>query len=316
MQPSCLQIDTALLLLEGVRDSHLGFCLCDPSDRVQFVNHRFRQAFFPSAPTSSFDFVDAIAAAIAAGTGISLDTMPLEDFIPKVRDRRRNGPARFDFHVDLSDGAWWRVSDHRLDNGWILAVAIDITATKREELELRAAHAAALEETRTDALTGLQSRKFGLDCAEKALIEHRLAPSPLCFGIVDIDHFKQVNDRYGHQVGDNVLKHFADALRVGLGPRDQITRLGGEEFLIVMPNTPAELAQLKMQRLALSIRPLPGSATHPPVHVTFSAGLAPANVEEGISATLTRADAALYEAKQNGRNSVRLAADARAVDAA
>lgn len=87
-------------------------------------------------------------------------------------------------------------------------VATDITATKREELELRAAHAAVVQEVRTDSLTGLQSRKFGLECAERALAEHQLAALPFCIGIVDIDHFKQVNNRYGHTVGDGVLKHF------------------------------------------------------------------------------------------------------------
>lgn len=117
-------------------------------------------------------------------------------------------------------------------------------------------------------------------------------------------------------MGDSVLRHFSDALSVNFGTWDQTTRLEGEEFLLVMPNTTLELARLKMHKLAMSLKPLPGNATHPPVQITFSAGLAIADAEESLATVLRRADGALYEAKQNGRNSVRIAVNLKAVDAA
>lgn len=312
------EIDASVIsmLLESLAAGHVGVCLCDADDRVRFVNQTFRLAFFPGAPDVPFDFVDAIAADIAAGTGIRLDSMPLDVFVPRVRDRRRNGAARHDFTVDLTDGSWWWVNDHRLDNGWILVVATDISSTKSEELRLRAAHAAAIEETRTDSLTGVASRKYGLERAEAALAEHRLVQLPLCVAILDIDHFKKVNDTFGHATGDEVLVHFGRTLASSFGEGDQISRLGGEEFLIVMQDTPQERAQLKLQRVLLSLKPLPGTSSRPQLTVTFSAGVALAQPDENLSSLLRRADDALYEAKLGGRASIRLATPRRNEDAA
>jgi diguanylate cyclase (GGDEF)-like protein len=297
-------LETFLAALEG---THVGVCLCDADDRVQFVNDTFRLAFFPGAPPMPFDFVDAIAADIASGRGIRLESMPLDVFVPRVKTRRKEGDDRYNFALDMMNGSWWWVNDYRLPNGWILVIASDISQSKNEEVRLRAAHDAAVKETQTDALTGVASRKYGLQHAQSILTEHRLAHLPVCFAILDIDHFKKINDTYGHLVGDEVLVHFTRHLSGKLGNDDFVTRLGGEEFLVVLPNAAEERAVLRLQRVLLSLEPLPSTKSHPQLQFTFSAGVTLASPQESLSEIFRRADDALYAAKQNGRARVEVA---------
>ncbi|MDI6027566.1 GGDEF domain-containing protein [Corticibacterium sp. UT-5YL-CI-8] len=305
----------AAMMMAALQSGHVGFCLCDETDAVRFVNDAFRAAFFPNAPQPPFDFVDALVEAIKSENGIQLQTMTLEAFAPRVRERRRNGDLRYDFAVDMYDGSWWWINDHRMLNGWTLVVASDVSRAKNEELKLRAAHDAAVRETRTDFLTGLASRRHGLERADSALSDFLMARQALSVAIVDIDHFKRINDTFGHAVGDEVLIQFAQTLTALLPPEDQVCRLGGEEFLVVMPDTHEERAQLRLHRILRSLRPLPGTSINGSVAYTFSAGIASAMTGDSLSALMRRADDALYAAKQAGRNMI-LTASKSASDAA
>ncbi|WP_311029548.1 GGDEF domain-containing protein [Mesorhizobium koreense] len=303
------EVDPATLeiFFAALGGTHVGICLCDADDQVQFVNDKFRSTFFPSAPPMPFDFVDAIAADIASGKGIKLESMPLDVFVPRVRARRKNGDDRYNFALDMMDGSWWWVNDYRMPNGWILVIASDISQSKNEEVRLRAAHDAAVKETQVDALTGVASRKYGLQHAQTILTEHGLAHLPVCFAILDIDHFKRINDTYGHLVGDEVLVHFSRHLSDKLGDGDFVTRLGGEEFLVVLPNAAEERAVLRLQRALLTLEPLPSTKSHAPLTFTFSGGVTLALQQETLPEIFRRADDALYVAKQNGRARIEVA---------
>jgi len=298
---------TLEIFFAALGGTHVGVCLCDADDRVQFVNEKFRSTFFPSAPLPPFDFVDALASDIVSGKGIKLESMPLDVFVPRVKARRKNGDDRYNFALDMTDGGWWWVNDYRLPNGWILVIATDISQSKNEEVRLRAAHDAAVKETQVDTLTGVASRKYGLQHAQTILTEHRLAHLPVCFAILDIDHFKRINDTYGHLVGDEVLVHFSRHLSDKLGDGDFVTRLGGEEFLVVLPNAVEERAVLRLQRALLTLEPLPSTKSHAPLSFTFSGGVTLAPEQETLSEIFRRADDALYVAKQNGRARIEVA---------
>jgi diguanylate cyclase (GGDEF)-like protein len=228
--------------------------------------------------------------------------MSIDEFVPRVRARRRSGPARYDFSLDLVDGTWWWVNDHRLANGWTLVVATEISHIKEEEFRLRQAHSAAVKETQIDALTGTRSRRYGLAQAQLDLDRHRAGRHPFTIAILDIDHFKDINDTYGHIVGDEVLKHFAQTLADLLSPLDSVTRLGGEEFLVTMSFTSEEIGVARIQRLMRPIRPLEKTSLHPELRYAFSAGVTSMRVpDETLGSLLGRADSALYEAKRGGR---------------
>ena len=157
-----------------------------------------------------------------------------------------------------------------------------------------------------DPLTGLANRRqidLELEAAVAHARRHRL---PLCVAVVDVDHFKAVNDRHGHAVGDEVLRRLAHCLASALRAGDHLGRFGGEEFLLVLPATPLAQAGLMAERLRAQVealRPLP--AADPAVTASF--GLAGLGDGEHLSDLLRRADRALYRAKDAGRNRVEIA---------
>jgi diguanylate cyclase len=293
-------------LLEAFSDGHVGLCVTDPDDYVRFANPVFRDAFIPdAAPDRPVEFVDGLAASIRAGRGIKLESLALDDFMTRVRQKRRNASRRYDFAVDVSDGRWFWVNDHKLANGWMLIVATEITGIKSEESRLKRDHANALEAARTDFLTGLPNRRRGFEQAEAAVSLARDTGAPLALAMLDIDHFKLINDKYGHEIGDRVLIHFAQLAGERLGPRDLMSRVGGEEFLLTLPDATSWQAVTLVDRL-LDMRGSTGHAA--PVPYTVSAGVAEVPAGASLQDVLYRADAALYRAKAQGRARVELSA--------
>ncbi len=168
----------------------------------------------------------------------------------------------------------------------------------------------SLEQAVTDALTGLHNRRY-MEGHLKTLVDEAVANGrPLSLLVSDIDHFKRVNDTYGHDAGDNVLREFAARLRRNTRGIDLACRYGGEEFVIIMPDTELERAQHVAERLRACVEaePFKVNATTT-IAVTTSVGLATLEQPDETSETIfKRADTALYAAKRDGRN--RVVADA------
>lgn len=160
-----------------------------------------------------------------------------------------------------------------------------------------------------DNLTGMPNRGRTAELATAALAAAATQTRPLTVAIIDLDHFKTINDRCGHATGDHVLKEFARVSRGSLRAGDILGRWGGEEFLLILPDTTLDAALASVERLrvlALAIQ-VPGTDNGQPLHVTFSAGLATtADGARSLDEIIARADAALYEAKNEGRDLVRI----------
>lgn len=165
-----------------------------------------------------------------------------------------------------------------------------------------------------DALTGLLNRRAmeeALDAQFKRSVRTR---EPFAVMMLDLDHFKRINDRHGHPVGDEALKHVAALLRTEMRGSDSLGRFGGEEFVLLLPNTPMDQAERVAEKLRelLHRSPLANEATS--ITLSASIGVAQWHGEsEDISRVLSRADAALFQAKVQGRN--RVVADAGATRA-
>jgi diguanylate cyclase (GGDEF)-like protein/PAS domain S-box-containing protein len=156
----------------------------------------------------------------------------------------------------------------------------------------------------TDPLTGLHNRR-GLEGRAEALhFRPGGAPVTQVWIMADIDHFKRVNDTYGHEAGDEVLKAVAEALRSTARGADLVARFGGEEFVLVLPDTSAELAVRIAERLRLAIETLSTDVGGQVIRVTASFGVAQRAAQESQLEVLERADAALYCSKKEGRNRV------------
>jgi len=164
----------------------------------------------------------------------------------------------------------------------------------------------------TDALTGVRNRRF-LDqrLVEEVALSNR-SGNPLCFLFIDIDHFKQVNDNYGHPIGDQVLAEVAWRIGLQLRGSDVLARYGGEEFAVLLTNTDIREAQQIAERIRVVIEEEPVPCDGQTLSITASIGVStlphPNNEtrdHEGLAQQLTRtADEALYQAKENGRNQV------------
>lgn len=162
----------------------------------------------------------------------------------------------------------------------------------------------------TDPLTGLYNRRQGLSVLEKEMDRWFRTTDPLSVLMLDLDHFKRVNDQYGHEAGDRVLCQAADRIRDSLRPFDTVSRWGGEEFLVMLPHTRLADAAQVADRLRLRLYPPMDLGEGRVISVTASIGVA--TVESGVhhsSQLVEAADKALYRAKEEGRDQVWLAAE-------
>ena len=182
---------------------------------------------------------------------------------------------------------------------------------KRFSDRLRDSVQSTMEMAVTDGLTGLHNRRY-LERHMVTLVQQATArEKPLSVLILDIDHFKSINDTYGHAAGDEVLREFSRRVRKAVRGIDLACRLGGEEFVVAMPDTDAALALLVGERLRQKIagEPFPTGDAGVSVHVTVSIGICSLTSSDDTADDLVkRADAALYLAKRNGRNQVVAAA--------
>jgi diguanylate cyclase (GGDEF)-like protein len=159
-----------------------------------------------------------------------------------------------------------------------------------------------------DGLTGLPNRRRTAEFATAALAEALATDTPLTIAIIDMDHFKVINDRCGHATGDFVLKEFARVGAEAVRDSDVLGRWGGEEFLLVMPNATLEFALASLERMRTLVFGIHLPATGAGLRVSLSAGLA-RSVQHGrsLDEMIARADSALYTAKNEGRDLVRVA---------
>ncbi|WP_181707814.1 PleD family two-component system response regulator [Chthonobacter rhizosphaerae] len=198
-----------------------------------------------------------------------------------------------------------------IDRQELLARARTQVRRKRYTDKLRDSVAHTMEMAVMDSLTGLHNRRY-LESHLSTLVEQSIARGrELSVLVVDIDHFKSVNDTHGHDAGDDVLREFARRVRKNVRGIDLACRFGGEEFVIAMPETDGELARMVAERLRQRIAGEPfriaGGAKQ--LNVTISIGLASLDgAGETPEAMLKRADLALYQAKREGRNRVVAAA--------
>lgn len=194
-----------------------------------------------------------------------------------------------------------------VDEDEIVARARTLMRRKRYIDALRARLDQSLELAITDQLTGLYNRRF-LDAQLGPLAQRaQCGGDPVSVMVIDIDHFKRFNDTYGHDAGDAALREFAARLGSNVRPSDFACRMGGEEFVVIMPRTGGDIACLAAERLRRFICASPFRAPEfpDPLDVTVSIGVAcSAQSDDSAETLLKRADEALYEAKRAGRNRV------------
>ena len=215
--------------------------------------------------------------------------------------RRKDGTI---FPIDLS------VSEAKVEGGhFFVGVIRDITERKAVEAELQAAKAAAEEAATHDPLTGLWNHNRILEILMEEMARSDRMGSTVSLIMVDLDHFKLVNDGHGHVIGDEVLREVADRLQKAVRVYDSVGRFGGEEFMVVLPGTIPADAERAAERIRQEIGKTPIYTSDGSLEVTASLGVVTRAGElvNDATALLVAADTALYESKESGRNRVTVA---------
>jgi diguanylate cyclase len=171
-------------------------------------------------------------------------------------------------------------------------------------VELNEAYKRIEELAELDELTGSFNRRCIMRMLDDEIARAHRGKTPCSIALIDLDWFKRINDAFGHPTGDEVLRAFAITMFANIRTIDRFGRYGGEEFLLVLPDTPGDEAARILDRLRAIIADLDWSAFSPGMRVTISAGVAMLNPNETPDTFLARADSALYAAKARGRNRI------------
>ncbi|TGN90359.1 GGDEF domain-containing protein [Bradyrhizobium yuanmingense] len=174
----------------------------------------------------------------------------------------------------------------------------------KRSIELRAAYRRIEELAELDELTGSYNRRCIMRLLDTEIEKSRRASTPFAIALIDLDWFKRINDAYGHPIGDEVLRTFAITIFANIRPADSFGRYGGEEFLLLLPDTSGDVALRTLERLRGIVADLDWGAFSPSLRVTISAGVVTLRDVDTADTFLARADSALYSAKAQGRNCI------------
>ena len=284
------------VVLELLQSSAQLIGIFDAQDILRFANPAFVQTFHLH-PDGRSTWADMMCANHRDRHGTVVSTQDFEAWLASARSRRGKQAFRA-FEADLHDGRWIWMAETTLTNGWMLCVGSDITALSQDSRSLRQTRDQALRAALTDALTGIGNRAHILQQADALIAQGQ----SFVLVLLDLDHFKGINDRYGHPAGDEVLRDFARQLQASTRREDGFGRIGGEEFMMLLPGADLAQASAVVQRLLNRVRASRPLAEAPAQGYTTSAGLAQHHAGECTSVLYRRADQALYRAKQAGRD--------------
>ena len=289
---------TSHLLTAAIDQTPNLIAIFDEVDRLIYSNVAFRRAFgFGEA--CDLKWRDIIENAFARRCGPVIEAKAIDDWLTRADTRRGTVPFR-SFEVDFHDGRWFLVTETMQSDGSLLLVGTDITTIRADSRTLREERDKAVRAAWTDPLTGLANRRYCLDQIES----WRANASDGAYGalaMIDLDHFKQVNDEHGHELGDRVLVDFARFVLERVRLQDLFGRIGGEEFLLFMPECPTTLAKTRLEALIAELENRQVVSDIPAFRYSFSSGLIRLTPEVALDEGLHAADQLLYLAKASGR---------------
>jgi diguanylate cyclase (GGDEF)-like protein len=290
--------NTELTSLRAALDqSEVGVVLLDPEMRAQFINRAFRR--FWRLPEEVAARKPAFVGLMYHGRNAKTFMVPANqiDFIAEQTALIRAGDER-PVDIRLANGEVLRSRCKVLDDGGRMVTYGNVSDLVRNADEMA-------ELAMKDTLTGIYNRRHFMAGLDSEWKRFRRYERPLSVLLLDIDHFKSINDRFGHDVGDQVIITVARLCASKTRDSDVAARIGGEEFAVMLPETNLDDARAAAERLRAAVADEPFATRTGPLNVTVSIGaaLAEANVA-GIAELMKRADEALYAAKHAGRNCV------------
>ena len=232
------------------------------------------------------------------GSGPKIDDDDIDHWLSNVMPRRRSRDFRL-FEVDLTDGRWFLVSEQKLPSTELLMQVKEITKQKQLEYDLNNNAERLNSLALTDDLTQIANRRSFIASVKAKSAQARRAQANVAFLLLDIDHFKQINDVYGHQTGDEVLCSFVNRVKIALREYDTFGRVGGEEFGVFLTEISHDMALEVAERIRAEVQ---HNLFCNSVWLTVSVGLALVSADAEFEQMYNLADKALYQAKKLGRN--------------
>ncbi len=289
-------------MLELLAGSGLLVALFDGDDVLRYANPAFRQTF-GTDPGQALDWAQMMRRNQYNPHGPVAHTDDFEKWLTAALSRRGKQPFRA-FEVDLKDGRWLWVTEIIETDGWMLTIAADVTysAHAGQERQARLDRDIALRVARTDDLTGALNRRGILDVLGDACTRLPAEQRGYALVLLDLDHFKLINDEHGHDAGDEVLRQFVQHAQSRMRRSDFLGRYGGEEFLFVLPDADAAQAAALMERIRRDMPEMESPGTGARLQPHFSAGVIAVRRARLPRELLRAVDGVLYQAKHAGRN--------------
>ena len=281
-----------------------GYAILTADDRLLCANRAFMDVFFvEESKLIGQYFSDIMRNAFHPSKGPRIDADNIDAWLNRVQQLRRSRDFRL-FEVDLVDGRWFLFSEQTMPDGEMLLQTKDITKQKIMEQHLNE-HARRLTDLAlTDELTQIANRRSFVASVQSEITRCSRQLCAMAFFLLDIDHFKTINDTYGHQAGDAVLRQLAALVKRTLREYDIFGRIGGEEFGVFLSQTNRETAEEVAERLRQLIAHEAFFIDGRELNITLSIGIALARDKTSFEQLYADADAALYQAKHSGRNKV------------
>jgi diguanylate cyclase (GGDEF)-like protein len=288
------------LLLDAFTMSTNGLAVLNADNTILFHNTTFIDMFkLTESPMIGRHFNEIMTWMYINRRSMNSEFPSLQEWLDYLHNMQ-GSPHYRQFEVELTDGRWLLIAEQTHVDGATIILCSDITQQKNTELSLRDAQAELQLLAQTDELTGLANRRYFMQHLEREINRSRRHHHPLCLAMLDIDFFKNINDDFGHLIGDKILMHFAQFLQTHFRASDFVGRLGGEEFAILLPETKVEDAFQVIDRAIKSV----SNEKLSDIQYSFSAGLAtfPDDLTIDSNWLLARANKALHIAKSTGRS--------------
>ncbi len=294
-------------LQEAIESLTDAFCLFSPDGKIITFNSKYPEPYgeWIAHIIPGLSFEDVLRIGVKAG--LYPESAGREEAY--IRERAASfGASVPPREAQAPDGRWYRISRIATPSGHTITSRVEITELKRKEAELAALNVKLERLATIDPLTGVGNRRFFLARADVEFARTQRYLGSCAVLVLDIDHFKRINDTYGHAAGDGVLVEFAKRVQGCLRKTDLLGRLGGEEFAILAPGISTAEAAIIAERVLAAIRNHSISIDATKINVTVSIGISAfISTDPDVAAAQQRADEALYRAKREGRDRAALA---------
>lgn len=294
------------LLFETINLSKDGVGIFDKRDILIYCNRSMANyyGFNDVSDALGRSFEEILRLSYASGYGVKADDDDIDGLVTRAKKNRLK-PGFSSFEMESATGKWSHVSRIRTDDSNIFIYIKDITLLKSAESDLKDALKHLKLISSTDSLTGISNRRNFMELGVTEVERSHRYKYPLSLLALDIDHFKSINDTYGHLAGDKVLKKIAQCCSKLLRDSDLFARLGGEEFSILLPHTDREGAEVMANRVLKSVAEAEVPYEGQKIRFTTSIGIALVGDHcDNLELLMKHSDEALYQAKNSGRNKV------------